>query len=82
MRGTAAGWWTVGPDGTGSLEVRAVIETDDDALVLLTYQGRRDFSQGGDPPTYAAPRFETGDQRYGWLNKVQAVSKGTQRGQR
>jgi hypothetical protein len=25
---------------------------------------------------YAAPRFETGDERYAWLNKVQAIGKG------
>ena len=27
-------------------------------------------------PLYIAPRFETGDERYSWLNKVQAVGKG------
>jgi hypothetical protein len=25
---------------------------------------------------YAAPRFETGDERYRWLNGIQAVQKG------
>jgi hypothetical protein len=26
---------------------------------------------------YVAPRFETGDERYTWLNRIQAVGKGT-----
>ena len=26
---------------------------------------------------YVAPRFETGDARYAWLNRIQAVGKGT-----
>ena len=25
---------------------------------------------------YVAPRFETGDERYAWLNGIQAVGKG------
>jgi hypothetical protein len=25
---------------------------------------------------YATPRFETGDERYRWLNRIQAVGKG------
>jgi hypothetical protein len=41
----------------------------------------RDVSQGlGPAPLYSAPTaplFETGDKRYPWLNKVQAVAKGT-----
>jgi hypothetical protein len=26
---------------------------------------------------YSTPRFETGDDRYRWLNRMQAVGKGT-----
>jgi Protein of unknown function (DUF3237) len=36
----AAGWLTVGPDGTGALDVRALVETDDGALVFIQYNGR------------------------------------------
>ena len=32
---------------------------------------------GGQSPVYAAPLFETGDERYAWLNRVQAIAKGT-----
>ena len=72
----AADWLTIGPDGTGTLDVRATMETDDGALIFAYYQGRRDFSLGLEAPLYTAPKFETGDERYAWLNKIQAVAKG------
>ena len=72
----AADWLTIGPDSTGTLDVRATMETDDGAVIFLYYQGRRDFSQGRDAPIYTAPKFDTGDERYAWLNKIQAVAKG------
>ena len=71
----AADWLVVGPDGTGTLDVRALVETDDGALVFVQYHGRVDVGGGGGV-TYATPRFETGDERYRWLNKIQAVGKG------
>jgi Protein of unknown function (DUF3237) len=77
MKGAAAADWVlVGPDGTGSLDIRYALETDDGALVYLAYQGRADFSASADV-VYSAPLFETGDERYAWLNKIQAVAKGT-----
>jgi Protein of unknown function (DUF3237) len=33
--------------------------------------------QGIDAPVYIAPRFETSDERYAWLNSVLAIGKGT-----
>ena len=76
MKGTAAAdWLVVGPDGTGTIDVRALVETDDGALVFIQYLGRVDVS-APDAPVYATPRFETGDDRYRWLNKIQAVGKG------
>jgi hypothetical protein len=77
---SAADWLTVGPDGTGTLDVRAVLETHDGALVFLHYHGRTDLSRGPGAPLYATPRFETGDDRYRWLNPLQAVGKGTMTG--
>ena len=78
QRGVAAAdWLTVGPDGTGTLDVRMTLETHDGALLLVQYGGRVDSSRGfGGGPVYSAPRFETGDERYGWLNRVQAIAKG------
>jgi len=81
MKGSAAAdWLAIGPEGTATLDVRATMETHDGALVFLYYQGRRDFSEGMDAPIYTAPKFEAGDERYGWLNKIQAVAKGTLEG--
>jgi hypothetical protein len=71
----AADWLVVGPDGTGTLDVRSLVETDDGALVFGHYTGRVDTN---DPVhVYAAPQFDTGDERYLWLNKIQFVAKGT-----
>jgi hypothetical protein len=77
---SAADWLVASPDGTGTLDVRALVETDDGALVFLYYTGRVNLAAGPGAPLYATPRFETGDERYRWLNTVQAVGKGTLRG--
>jgi hypothetical protein len=80
MKGAAtADWGSIGRDGSFQLDVRATMETDDGALVFCQYNGRCDVTEGFEAagPVYAAPRFETGDERYQWLNKVQAVQKGT-----
>ncbi|MFD4671061.1 DUF3237 domain-containing protein [Lentzea sp. NPDC058450] len=73
---SSADWLTIGPDGIATLDVRSLLRTHDDALVYLHYSGRVDVSNGFGAPLYAAPLFETGDDRYRWLNRVQAVSKG------
>lgn len=72
---TTADWLTI--VGTvGTLDVRLTIETDDGAIVYVTYGGRMDLSEGpGAKPFYAAPVFETGAPQYAWLNLVQAVAK-------
>lgn len=79
LAGTAnADWLVVGPEGTGTLDIRATYRTDDEALLFVQYHGRVDMSDGPDLPKtiYVAPRFETGDDRYAWLNRIQAVGKG------
>jgi hypothetical protein len=53
------------------------MRTHDDALVYVTYGGRIDMSGGAlTEPIFVAPRFETSDERYAWLNLVQAVGIG------
>jgi hypothetical protein len=69
----AADWLQVSPDGYGTLDVKATLETDDGAIVHATYSGRLLFDT---MTVYAAPLFHTGDERYAWLNRIQAVSKG------
>ena len=80
VRGPANGdWVTVRPDGNIRLDVRLTLETSDGALVLMTYQGigRR---QGERYELRTAPRFETGDGRYAWLNDIQALAVGSASG--
>lgn len=60
------------------LDVRQLLRTDDGALVYITYKGRCDRERG----TYTvAPTFETDDERYAWLNVVQAVGQGRSDGE-
>jgi hypothetical protein len=72
----AADWLTIGPDNIGTIDVRALVETDDGALVFVQYLGRVDLADTGERPLYISPRFETGDDRYRWLNKLVCVGKG------
>lgn len=78
--GPGADWLTVNGDGVGTLDVRCVIQTHDGAAVYVQYQGRMDTTAGATPTLFIAPRFETGDERYRWLNLVQAVGKGVGNG--
>jgi cytochrome P450 len=73
----SADWALIALDGTAAIDVRTTLETDDGAIVFVSYQGRSDYSLAGAGPVYAAPVFETGDERYAWLNKVQAIARGT-----
>lgn len=79
MEGIVGDWVLIGPEGTGTIDVRAMFRTDDGAGILVQYNGRLDASRGFHLPmtVYVAPRFETGDERYAWLNRIQAVGKGT-----
>ena len=75
MKGAAAAdWLRVSPEGYGTLDVKITYETDDGALVHATYSGRLLFDT---MTVYAAPLFHTGDERYAWLNRIQAAAKGT-----
>lgn len=78
-------------DGVMVIDVRLTLQTDDRALIYLTYQGRflagpeamARFAKGEvlDPTDYSLAiiaRFECGDPRYSWLNNVIAVGTGEQ----
>ena len=78
-------WLLLGPDGYGRLDVRAQLLTDDGAAIYLHYTGlleMNDKVSGGGTTDYAdhyfrtAPRFETGDPRYAWLNQTLFVAEG------
>ena len=75
--GVAGGDWPlVRPDGTLVLDVRANLRTDDGADIFVTYNGIGVPREGGGYDIRTAPLFQTGDERYGWLNNVQAVGIG------
>ena len=62
---------------------RETIRTDDGATIFVQYQGKLDLSKGMQFPmtAYVGPRFETSDERYAWLNRIQAVgSRGPSTG--
>ena len=70
-------WATPGDDDLMALDVRQMLRTDDGALISVRYQGRCDRAAG----TYTvAPTFETADERFGWLNRIQAVGRGVSQG--
>ena len=91
MRGTFAGpklsgqiadvaggdWVVMRPDGSMKLDVRLVLRTDDDAVIFMTYSGIGHRSADGTTTVRTAPLFETGDERYGWINGIQGVALGT-----
>lgn len=87
--GGGGDWLLVGDDGYGRLDVRAQIETDDNALIYLQYFGLVEMNPnmqtamgaGGstdfrDRYFRTAPRFETGDARYAWLNQSVFLGEG------
>src|SRR5215469_7921374 len=77
----SADWIIIGPEGTATIDARVTLRTDDGAIIFTQYNGKlaADLLRGMKLPAtgYVAPRFETSDQRYAWLNRIQAVGKGT-----
>ena len=82
-------WITIDSDGVGHLDVRATFVTDDGANIYVQYYGALVFNEKvtaalesgipadfGDTHFVTQPRFETGDDRYRWLNSVMAVAEG------
>lgn len=84
-----SGDWVTVERGYARIDVRLLMETDDGALIYMTYRGintigpehRAKMAAGEalDPASYyfrTAPMFETADARYDWLNRVVAVGVG------
>lgn len=80
FRGTvvapSADWTTMRADGTTRLDIRMQIETDDGALVLVRALGTARPGPHG-IEVRSSHQYETGDERYAWLNGVQAITIGT-----
>ena len=82
LRGTMTGkagadWLTIDADGHATMDIRAVLLTDDGAHVYVTLDGRADWSEGlGRGAVFSTARLESGDERYRWVNHLPLVSKG------
>ena len=76
-------------DGAFQQDVRLALQTDDDALILMTYRGVRHSSpevaariargETVGPTDYylrTAPFFETAAPKYDWLNRIVTVGVG------
>ena len=79
LRGIVLGgadWVTAAADGTFELDLRLTLETDDGALIHVTFAGMRD-----DANHYfrTLPRFETAVPKYSFLNRLLAVGIGDRR---
>ncbi len=68
-------WVTQRKDGSFKLDVKMTLETNDGALIFVSYFGIVAFDDGA-MKARSAPLFETGDERYAWLNNVQGVGIG------
>jgi Protein of unknown function (DUF3237) len=75
--GPSADWAVVRADGSIRVDVRTLLRTDDGVDIYMTYNGIG-LETGAHLRT--APLFETGDERYAWLNTVQAVATGSSDG--
>jgi hypothetical protein len=71
----AGDWITNRADGSYRLDVRLTLKTDDGVLILVTYNGIGQTTDAG-ASLRIAPLFETGDSRYVWLTRLQAVGVG------
>lgn len=70
-------WILVRPDGATVLDVRITLETDDGAIIYMTYTG---VVARNDAGLYwrVRPVFYTASEKYGWLNHIVAVGKNKQ----
>jgi hypothetical protein len=79
-------WLNFGTDGIGRLNVHGILRTDDGALIHMESLGvcrvppdAQERLEAGEPIPFEesyirnTPKFETGDERYAWINEVCAV---------
>src|SRR6478672_1574713 len=85
-------WLLLRPDGVLELDLRITLETDDHALIYMTFLGLRHgppdaiaaLGRGEvvDPARYyfrTLPRFETSTETYAFLNRIVTVGVGEAR---
>jgi hypothetical protein len=69
-------WVMKRPDGVLELDLRVTLETDDGALIHMTFEGIRNDRASGTPYFRTLPRFETAEGKYSFLNRLLAVGTG------
>lgn len=87
-----ADWQVIRSDGVAELDARYTLETHDKALIYVRNFGYRHgpaevlqrlaAGEPVDPALYymrTTPRFETGAERYRWLNRIICVATGARR---
>jgi hypothetical protein len=87
-----ADWQVIRADGVAELDARYTLETQDQALIYVRNFGYRHgpaevikrlaAGEAVDPLLYymrTTPRFETGAERYQWLNRIICVATGARR---
>ena len=87
-----ADWQVIRADGVAELDARYTLETQDKALIYVRNFGYRHgpadvirrlaAGEAVDPSLYymrTTPRFETGAERYQWLNRIICVGTGARR---
>jgi hypothetical protein len=89
VRPNGADWILNRPDGTTVLDVRMTLETSDNQLIYCQYRGLRHGKkealaaiERGEPVNTSdyymrtSLQFETGSQKYYWMNNIIAVATG------
>ena len=82
-------WLLRRPDGVAQLDVRITLQTHDEHLIYVQYRGllvapaevlrRMQTGESVAPSEYyfrITPVFETGSEKYAWLNSIVAVGVG------
>ena len=85
---SGADWALQDAEGVSRLDLRFTLATDDGAMIygqgfgIMKADPSRPSRPDGEPPDYgdmyfmSTPRFETGDERYKWLNDLVCVGEG------
>jgi hypothetical protein len=71
-----ADWAIKRADGVVELDLRVTLQTDDGALIHMTFEGIRDDGAAAGPYFRTLPRFETAEPKYAFLNRLLAAGTG------
>jgi hypothetical protein len=69
-------WAVTRLDGLVELDLRITLQTDDGALIYMTFEGIRDDGAPDAPYFRTLPRFQTAAPKYAFLNRMLAVGAG------